>query len=701
MPTTVLARLAFGVICAVGCSAPASAGAPQPASAAPGLTFTKDIAPLVFEHCASCHRPGGSAPFSLLTYLDVRARAREISLAVARRSMPPWKPEPGYGDFEGTRRLSDDQVARIVRWAQEGSLEGSPADLHPPRWSDEWRLGKPDLIVRIGAPYKLPPGGPDRMRNFVVPIPLTAGRYVKAWEFRTTAPQVVHHATMVLDPSRASRRLDEESPEPGYEGLIPLSAQNPDGYFLGWTPGQSPSVSPDDMAWRIDAGSDLVLMLHMTPSGQWESVDASLALYFHDRAPSRVPAMVRLNRQDQDIPAGESQYIARDTFTLPVDVDAYSIQPHAHNLARHVRAFATRPDGSTQALLYISDWDFHWQDAYRYRQPVFLPAGTQLNMEVVYDNSPGNRANPSFPPRRVTYGQRTTDEMGDVWIQVVPRSRSDLSTLVTSLRRKLLPQNIQGYRMMLQSDPENVGLHDDLALLSVEAGDLASALSEFSESLRLRPEVPAAHYNVGNALLLLQRFDEAQTHFRAAIARNPDYTLAHQGLALVHYNVGVVRQRQKQFEAALAEYREALRIAPELAEAHFGSGAVQASLGHGALAVESFRRALTIRPEWPAAQLELAWVLATSGEDSVWNPAEAAALAARIRPVGNEQAHTLDVLAAVHAAAGRFDEAVTLARKARLLLTTGEDAGLAAQIEERLAVYLARRAYRTPAVGVR
>src|SRR6266542_3975582 len=181
-------RLLVGVMCALGCSVPAVAGAPprQAGSPAPTLTFTKDIAPLVFEHCSSCHRPGGTAPFSLLTYPDVRTRARQISAAVARRSMPPWKPEPGYGDLEGARRLSDDQVNRIVQWAQEGSPEGSPADLHaPPRWSDEWRLGPPDLIVHIGTPYKLSPGGPDRMRNFILPIPLTAPRYVKAWEFRT------------------------------------------------------------------------------------------------------------------------------------------------------------------------------------------------------------------------------------------------------------------------------------------------------------------------------------------------------------------------------------------------------------------------------------------------------------------------------------------------------------------------------------
>jgi tetratricopeptide (TPR) repeat protein len=655
---------------------------PARAGASP-VTFTKDIAPLMFESCSPCHRPGGSAPFPLVSYPDVRARARQIAAVVRRRAMPPWKPEAGYGDFAGTRRLSDTQIKIVETWVEQGSLFGDARDLPPaPQWTDEWRLGTPDVVLRLTAPFKLPPGGPDRMRNFVIPVPLTASRYVKAWEFRTDAPAVVHHATMVIDPARAARRLDEEDSESGYEGLIPLSAQNPEGHFLGWTPGQTPSVSREDIAWRLDPGADLVLMLHLRPSGRWESVDASVGLYFSDGPPSKTAAMIRLNRQDIDIPAGESRYVVRDSYTLPVDVDAYGVQPHAHNLAREMKAFATLPDGSRRWLIYIRDWDFHWQDAYQYEAPVFLPAGTEVAMEYTYDNSGANPANPSHPPRRVTYGQRTTDEMADLWLQVVPRQRRDLPTLAASLRRKLVPQHIQGYRMMLRADPGNVALHDEVALLYVEAGDMKAAAAEFAESLRLRPDRPAAHYNLGNVLLMLQRAGEAERHFRAALERSPDYGLAHQGLALALQAEGRLGEAATHLEAAL-------RTMPT-PEVHYNLGMVEAALGRPASAVASYRRALAARPGWVPAQLELAWVLAVCTDASIRNASEALALA---EDVVEPTARAFDVLAAAMAAAGRFDEAVANARRALAVSGGDGEAALRSAIQARLDLYLQRRPF--------
>src|SRR5204862_3295671 len=143
-----------------------------------------------------------------------------------------------------------------------------------------------------------------------------------------------------------------------------------DGYFLGWTPGQTVTASPDDMAWRLEPGTDLVLMLHLRPGPESQSLDASVGLYFTDTIPARVPAMIRLNRQDIDIPAGEARYVIHDSYTLPVDVSALSIQPHAHYLAHEIKGSALLPDGSRQWLIYIRNWDFHWQDVYRYQRPV-------------------------------------------------------------------------------------------------------------------------------------------------------------------------------------------------------------------------------------------------------------------------------------------------------------------------------------------
>jgi hypothetical protein len=490
---------------------------------AQSITFSEHLAPLLFEHCATCHRPLGSAPFSLLTYGEVRPRAKEIVAAVRRRSMPPWKPEPGYGNFMGERRLTDEQIALFERWVDQGSREGDPNSLPPPPKSNgQWRLGEPDLVLRMPA-YRLRADGEDMYRNFVVAIPIEMTQYVKAWEFLPGNPRVVHHATLQFDSTGRSRKLDADDPQAGYEGLIAPSVRTPDGYFLDWGPGHNPYVAPDGMAWPLERGTDLVMMLHLKPDGREEIVDASLGLYFNQGPPARVPTLVRLTRQNLDIAPGESHYVASDSYTLDVNVDVYTIQPHAHFLAKEVRGFATLPDGSRKWLIYIRDWDFNWQGVYRYSEPVSLPAGTSVTMEIVYDNSATNRANPSRPPKRVTYGQRTSDEMAELWLQVLAANSTDRVTLVQGVRAKMVREEIVGHEKMLAADPSNVALHDDTALLYADIGSLEGAAAHFSESLRLNPGSPEAHYNVGAALLMQGKRADARDYFSRALALKPDY----------------------------------------------------------------------------------------------------------------------------------------------------------------------------------
>ena len=249
-------------------------------------TFTKDIAPIIFSNCSSCHRPGGAASFSLLSYTDVKSRARLIASATTRRFMPPWKPEPGVGAFVDVRRLSDAQIATIQQWVDHGTPEGDAASLPPaPKFSSDWRLGPPDLVLTMDRPYTLRAGGDDMYRHFVIPIQIPATRYIKAWEFRPGNPHVVHHATMQIDRTGASRQFDAQDPEPGYEGLIAHSVSSPDGYFLDWAPGHTPYTAPPGMSIPLEPASDLVLMLHLRPSGKPETVQASIALYLPTRRP--------------------------------------------------------------------------------------------------------------------------------------------------------------------------------------------------------------------------------------------------------------------------------------------------------------------------------------------------------------------------------------------------------------------------------
>ncbi|HUR33323.1 MAG TPA: tetratricopeptide repeat protein [Vicinamibacterales bacterium] len=702
------------------------AGRPLTAHAAPQAgrppTFNHDIAPVLFEHCATCHHAGGPGPFALVTYEEARARARQLLAAVTSRTMPPWKAAGPPLEFERDRRLSDAQIALVREWVEAGAPRGNPTDLpQMPSWPDGWQLGPPDMVVKLERPYPLAAGGPDRLRNFVVPVPIPRTRFVRAWEFRTSGSGAVHHATLMIDRGTGARRLDADDPESGYEGLIPFTAQSPEGYFLGWTPGQRAQQSSPGMAWRIDPGNDLILMLHLRPTHRPESVDASVALYFSDRPPVRAPVMIRLNRQDLDIPAGAKSYVAEDSYTLPVDVELHAIQPHAHFLARTVVGTAVLPDGTTRDLLRIPAWDFHWQDVYHYRRPMPLPAGTRLSMTFTYDNSDANRANPSFPPARVIWGQRATDEMGDLWLQVVPSREADHARLVADLRRKVLPQNIDGYQKMLEAEPANPSLHDDLALLGMEAGNVTLAIAEFREAARLRPGDAPRRYNVGNVLLSAGKADEALAEFLAALRLDANHGLAHQGLGLalaaagridegsaelevaarllpgsseVRYNLGVLLQQRGRLDAALEAFERAASIDAAHADARYAAALIREARGEYARAVALLEQALTVRSLWSQAQSELAWILATAPAAAIRRPDEAIRLAraAVDRDAGNARA--MDVLGAALASAGRYGEAADQARAALARLPAGAEPQRREAIAARLSLYERQQPFR-------
>jgi tetratricopeptide (TPR) repeat protein len=710
------------LLCALGLSWRLAASGQAALPTGP-VTFTRDIAPLVFTHCASCHRPEGSAPFSLLTYSEVKRHAHDIATLTANRSMPPWKPQPGYGDFVGTRRLGDEQIALIERWVADGAIEGDPGALPPPpRWSGAWRLGDPDLVLAMDRPYTLRPSGDDMYRHFVIPIPIPATRYVKAWELRVNNTRVVHHATMEIDRTGRSRHLDEQDPEPGYEGLIAHTAQAPDGYFLDWAPGHTPYVAPEGMAFPIEAHSDLVLMLHMRPSGKPEMVHVSIGLYFSATPPTRVPAMLRLTRQDLDIPAGEPHAVVTASYKLPVDIDVFTVQPHAHYLARQIEGFATLPDGTTRWLLLIKNWDFNWQDVYRYTTPISLPAGTTVVMRWTYDNSAANPLNPNLPPRRVTFGQRTSDEMSELWFQVFPRNQVDRDTLVRGLRTAVQRQNLEGYEAMVRADPDNAALHDDAALLYVEVGNLDRAAAHFAESARLRPDSAPAVYNLGLILLRLGKEDDARKDFQKAAALDPGYANAYRSLAVMlqaegkleeasgfyrqtlqldpndaiaHHDFGVLLQLQGKLDAALSQYREAVRIRSDYPDAHYGIALVLRRQGSMSEAIRQYREALRLRPDWPAVLLDLGWALATAPEADLRQPDEALQLAERGAELTRPQTSAaLDVLAAALASSGRFDQAMETAQHALALAIAVHDDQAAARIRDRLGMYQQHQPYR-------
>jgi tetratricopeptide (TPR) repeat protein len=493
---------------------------------------------------------------------------------------------------------------------------------------------------------------------------------------------------MKIDPTGASRKLDAADPESGYDGVTPFAARFPPGYFLGWTPGQLRPLAPDSMAWRLDPGADMLVELHLMPSSQPEVVQSRLGFFFTRAVPTRVPATIRLGRQNLDIPPDAKDYSSRDSYVLPVDVEVYGVQPHAHHLAREVKGFATLPDGTRRWLIYIKDWEFGWQDFYAYTKPQVLPRGTELTMEISYDNSAGNRRNPHSPPRRVTWGQKSSDEMGDLWIQVVPRRAADLQTLNDDRWPRELAEDIVGFEMVLAADPDQVMQHDEVALLYLQFGKVAEALAHFKESARLQPESAAAQYNVGTTLLRLGDYAAAMRNLEHALRLDPTYVRAHSDL-------GAALRLQGKSAEAIRHFRQALLIYPDDGDAHYNLAAALAVEGEIAEAIVHYRRALQVQPDAAEAHAELAWLLATHQDQRLRNPGEAIRLAERAsRLTQRQDAAMLDVLAAAYAAAGRFEAAIATARAALALLPSGSE--LARSIQQRLDLYTKGLPYRRP-----
>lgn len=560
------------------------------------VTFSRDVAPIVFDACVSCHRPNGPGPFSLTTFDEVRRRATQIAQVTKSRFMPPWKVEPGVGHFVGQRQLTDREIGLIEKWVSDGTPEGDPKWLPPlPKFADGWLLGTPDLVVRPEAAFTLPPQQSDAFRIFAIRVPVKERRYVTGIEFHPGNARVVHHANIRIDRSDATRQLDAADPLPGYDGLMPRSAEYPEGHFLGWTPGQVAPLVPPDLAWPLEPGSDLVVQLHMQPSGAVEDVLPEIGFYFSDRPPSRTPTILRIGSQGIDIPPGESKYVIRDAYELPVPVQLLAIQPHAHYRAREIRGVATLPDGTSRLVMHIKDWDFRWQHVYRQQTPMQLPKGTRLSMEYTYDNSDHNPRNPERPPARVFWGQRSRDEMGDLWFQLLAGNESDRLHLAQDATIKMTNEDIVGYETMLKVTPNDAELRDDVALLYLSRGMANNAVRHFEVSATLKPESAAAHFNLGTALAQAGRFARAVQSFRDALARRPDYAIA-------HANLGRVLLAQGNVTEALTHLQQAEKLDPLNVPTLLGLADAYAARGAIDQAIEIIERATKLPLNEPLAK---------------------------------------------------------------------------------------------------
>jgi len=388
-----------------------------------GPTFSNEIVRIFADHCQSCHHPGDIAPFSLMSYADAAPHALDIKLMTKTHQMPPWKPVDGCGEFLEPRTLSQNEIDLIGQWVENGAPEGNRADLPPPRVFDsDWTLGQPDAVFSNPEPFTPAPEG-DIYRCFTIPTHLAGDKYVSAVDVHPGDRNTVHHVIAFIDSTGESQKLDDDDPGPGYTcfgdaGFTPSDASA--ATLGGWAPGSRPLVLPDGVAYKLPANSRVVLQVHYHPHGAAPLPDKTeIAVYYAKTPPTKLLRIVPLINTSFTIPPGSENYRVTaglapppyENTPLPVPVHVVLVAPHMHLLGRKMNVTATLPGGNAECLININDWDFNWQGQYRYAQPIALPTGTKLSVEAFYDNSPNNLRNPNDPPKPVSWGEKTTDEM--------------------------------------------------------------------------------------------------------------------------------------------------------------------------------------------------------------------------------------------------------------------------------------------------
>jgi Tfp pilus assembly protein PilF len=547
-------------------------------------TYSHDIAPLIYRNCASCHRPGESAPFSLLSYDDVRKHARQIAAVTKSRYMPPWLPQPGYGEFQDEHRLTDAEIKLIGDWVAAGMPEGNPAETpRPPTFTEGWQLGPPDLILKAPQPFALAANGPDVFWNFVFTPDIPSTRYVRAIEIRPGDKRLVHHANVIVDRTSTAHKT---TGFPGMDLDIKSNVFDPPGHFLFWKPGSAPWSEPAGFAWRLEPGNDLVLNAHLQPSGKPETVDPSIGLYFTDKKPTQFPVLIQLEHDGAlNIPAGTSDFLISDDFRLPMDVDVLAVYPHAHYLGKLLEAYATLPDGKRQWLIRIPEWDLNRQAVYRYRQPLSLPKGTLISMRYHYDNSAANPRNPNHPPRRVKAGNNATDEMGHLWLQVLPKGPND--------RRRELEEAVMQHRV--EKYPDDYVSYLNLGELKLSRLDTQGAVSALEMAVKIDPKQSQGHNMLGSAFTRMGRAREAMDQFEQALRIDPANVNARYNLVFALVKAGKLVEAEAQLQKVISAF-------PKDASLHNLWGELLAQQGKKREAIAQFDEALALDPKMDAAR---------------------------------------------------------------------------------------------------
>lgn len=381
-------------------------------------TFHRDVLPLLQNRCQNCHRPGGIGRVPFFDYTEVLAWAHQMRDSIETRTMPPWKAQPGYGDFKDSRRLSDTEIQTFTQWVDAGMPEGNPVDQPEPlTFPKNWTLGTPDLILEPEAPYPLAALGRDEYRCFVLPTGQTEEKYVAAIEVLPGEREVVHHVSVYIDVSGKARLIQKNAPGPGYPSFggigVPIYAA-----LGGWAPGNTPFILPEGVGRPLPPDSDIILQIHYHKIGRAVEDHSRLGIYFAKKRVEKRLYEEVINSRLLFIPPNVKRHKATGSLTITNNEHILGILPHMHLLGTEMKVTATYPNGTQTSLVWVKPWDFNWQETYVYQKPIALPRGTRVTLEAFYDNSADNPNNPNDPPKLVKWGEKSTDEMCTVFLYV-------------------------------------------------------------------------------------------------------------------------------------------------------------------------------------------------------------------------------------------------------------------------------------------
>jgi hypothetical protein len=381
-------------------------------------TYSKDVAPIFQKHCVECHRRGDIAPFTLENFSTAVWNSRAIERSLKSKTMPPWKPVEGFGEFRDHPTMTDQERQTVLDWIAADLPEGNQADLPPPAPpKDDWPLGPPDLDLRMLQPYTPPTDNGDIYRCFIIPTGLNETVNISAIDVLPGSRQIVHHVLLFQDTQGVGQDLESRDGQPGYPCFggpgIMFSLENLNAALAGWAPGQRPHYLPDGIGIPLQKGARIIMQVHYHPHHGTDTDQTRIGLYFSKKPITQRLFQLPLINDNFTIPAGTARYDVNASLTVPLLFDFHVIwvYPHMHLLGREIKMEVQNRDGSVTPLIYEDNWDFNWQGSYTLKEAVGVRSGSVVRLKCTFDNSAANQRNPNSPPKSVGWGEATTDEM--------------------------------------------------------------------------------------------------------------------------------------------------------------------------------------------------------------------------------------------------------------------------------------------------